>query len=266
MKGFLIFKHALFMVFRNWKEALMIFLLPLVVALGAFFLIFGLSGVNLMTGMPIDGSAFHEGVGRLIGKTIFLAVIGAICFLWSAVNWHRFVLLEEIPTHWIPDFKIGRVAAYLGQATLLFFMFLFISFVMAFILAFISSVLVSAAGMGALYPLIGIGLLCNLVVGMFFYRVAAVLPAAAVGEELSIGEAMEATDDANFAAFSLVLITFAANYGIQFLAGVLLGFSHGIAFGVTMSLSLVLGLANISILTTFYGHYVEGREIKGTVR
>jgi hypothetical protein len=262
MKGFLIFKHALTMVLRNWKEALRICLIPTAIALSAFFLVFGSAGVDLFTAMPIDAAIFRNGIGRVVGQLAFVSIIGVVCFSWSAVNWHRFILLAERPTHWIPDFKIGRVVAYLLATIKLAMLFVVVTAALGFAVIFVGGILAAMLGIGAIFISGTVLILANLGLASAFFRFVAVLPAAAVGEELTLLDASEAASDSSLASLVLVLITALVNIVMQILVGTTVMFSQELALAIGVMGALALALINLSVFTTFFGHYIEGREIE----
>jgi hypothetical protein len=261
VKGFLIFKHALLMVLCNWKEALMIFLIPTAIALSAFFLVFGSAGVDLVTAKPIDAAIFSNGIGRVLGQLAFVSVIGMLCFTWSAVNWHRFVLLAEWPTHWIPDFKIGRVAAYLLATIKLTLLFVIVAVALGFAVLFVVGILTAMLGGGAIFISGAILIVASLALASAFFRFVAVLPAAAVGEELTFLDASEAASESSFAGLVLVFITALANFVMLILVGTTAIFSQELGLAIGVMGALALALISLSVFTTFFGHYIEGREI-----
>jgi hypothetical protein len=264
MKGFLIFKHALFTVLRNWKEALKIGLIPWSITLIFFFVAFGSAGVEALTTGASYGLGRELASGQAYGKLVFVGVVGTFCALWVAINWHRYVLLEEYPEHWIPNIKLNRIFAYLGQCLLLGLAIFAISLAVMLVSSLMGVVIaavVDGGRSGAAIVMAGVSILVNLIIGIVTYRMIAVLPAVAVGDSLAIGQAFDATKGANFAIFVLILINFAVNFVLQFLVGVTALASPEVAMVLGLLSMSVLGLTNISVLTTFYGHYVEGREI-----
>jgi len=264
MKGFLIFKHALFMVLRNWKEALKIGLIPWSITLIVFFVAFGSAGVEALTTSASHGLGRELAVDQTLGKLIFVGVVAAFCALWVAINWHRYVLLEEYPEHWIPNIQLNRIFAYLGQCLLLGLAIFAIGLAVMLVSSLIGVVIaaiVDGGRSGVAIVMAGVSILINLIIGIVSYRIIAVLPAVAVGESLSIGKAFDATKGANFSIFVLLLINFAVNFVLQFLVGLTALASQEVAMILGLLSASVLGLTNISVLTTFYGHYVEGREI-----
>lgn len=93
-----------------------------------------------------------------------------------------------------------------------------------------------------------------------FYRLCSVLPAAAVGNSMRFGEAWEATRGSGATIAVLVLLVVVASLLIQMPTTLGSGSSvFGIVYSVIVNwLSMLIA---VSVLTTFYGHFVEGRPI-----
>jgi hypothetical protein len=96
------------------------------------------------------------------------------------------------------------------------------------------------------------------------YRFAPLLPASAVGQPLTFGAAWEATKGATSAIVVLAIVSAVASFVIDLPALVLgLAGPPGHILGLIWMLGTgwVKMLVGVSILTTLYGHYVEGRAI-----
>lgn len=243
MKGWSIFKHSVDLAARNWKEALKIFLVPVAACVALFALFGGAIGIT----------AGEEPAGSVVLLALLVPLAFIIIF-WSIVSWHRFVLLEEYPTGWIPPFRFDRILSYLGHGLLLGL----VAFVMMIpIVAIIA--LFASIGVEALAVVVAIPAYIALVIVM--YRLVPILPAAAIGKPLKLMESFNATKGAAGAIVVLLLVLFGVNLGVQL---VVMGLTAILApLGILFSLaaSLFLSIVNISVLTTFYGHYIEGRPI-----
>lgn len=252
MNGWLIFKHAFGMVLRNRAEALKIGLVPVLLVLAFGFVVLRSALWDLFQGVnPEDIEVVISEPQVVAGITVtwFVAVMA---MLWIIVNWHRYVLLEEFPSGWIPPFRLGPVLGYLGRILLL-----------VLLAAFALIPLGTVATMLMVAPFLGVlaFLAIYFILAIGVYRVIAILPACAIEKPVSIGAAYKATKGANFDIFILMLVTLGANILFQV---VILGFSYiSPALGgvVSIPVSLVLALVNVSVLTTFYGHYIEGRAL-----
>ncbi|WP_420585550.1 hypothetical protein [Ruegeria sp.] len=254
MLGLEIFVHSVKMVLRNLKQAIQVSLVPALIGgvliTGLFFLFdIPLDALdNAEAGLPEDVSA-GAALGFLLG---LLAVLFGTVF-WIVVSWHRFVLLEEYPTGFVPPFRFDRILAYFGRVLLLGLLcgiaFVPCTFVVGAVS--VASVPVSVALMVVLFILIIV----------LFYRLSPILPAAAIGKPLSFSEAWSATSGASGAILLLIIVTSLFQLLMQFVGGLLLFIPVIGPLVLIFVAMLVLPLINVSILTTMYGVFVEKREL-----
>lgn len=250
MKSWSIFAHSFGMVFRNLKQALQIGLVPVVIAFVGVFAALSYIGVSVSVLQD------EQALGLLIANSwmVFFAtwVFVMIMMLWIVTSWHRFVLLEEYPQGWVPPFRFDRILSYIGHALMLGILMM-IAMIPAAIVMF---------GLSAMSPVLagvfGIILVLSAVVGL--YRLLPVLPAAAIGKSLKIKEAWEATTGETWTIVGLIIIGFLFQLLLNIMAAlfVLVPIIGPI---VLYAVLLVMSLVNVSILTTLYGHYIEGRPI-----
>ncbi|MEM7318845.1 MAG: hypothetical protein AAF408_07460, partial [Pseudomonadota bacterium] len=183
---------------------------------------------------------------------VFFLVIWIVLF-WIAVSWHRFILLEEYPRGLFPVFRFDRILAYFGRILLLG-----ILAIVAMIPGFIFMV-----GLGQSTSLIAvlIFLIWVFAVMVCFFRLSIVLPAAAVGERLTLAQAWNSTSGKTGDFVSLLVILFLFQILIQLASSVLVIIPIlGAVFVLFVSM-LILPMINVSILTTMYGHFIEKRDI-----
>lgn len=244
MLGLKILIHSFQMINSNWKAAIQISFPVL-----AFLIVF---------------SAFW-GVGTAALETIFLRPNGIAIYyasllvemaliVWAAVNWHRFILLQEEPTTFLPTIHIKPMGAYVFQSVLL----VIVAGVFFAAASFGFSALLNFPwGFNAYF--IGTSLV-GIVVFWVFYRLSPVLPAAALERSLTIGGAWRATKPFSWAIFLLALTFMFLNY----LLTQMIELSAGIKF-VSFFLFIAQGwlsaLISISVLTTIYGVAVENRDL-----
>ena len=193
----------------------------------------------------------------------FNMVILMITGFWIAVAWHRFILSEEIPSGYIPKFHGRRIMAYFGQSVLLALLIGAIGLALSIGLISISIFLA--------FPLLGdlsqsylniISLfLVGMLIGPIFFRFAAILPAAALGDWLGWGGAWRATKGSTG---SLVLVSLVLWGGLMWANEHVTNLVSGNLFPLvlwTIPFQWVFLMIHISILTTLYGHYVEKRAL-----
>ena len=94
-----------------------------------------------------------------------------------------------------------------------------------------------------------------------FFRLGVMLPAAAMGEKLTLSEAWTATKGESSTILTFALIVVGASIVIQLPSW----FNDNPASVVNVVYSLVVNwfatIIGISVLTTLYGHFVEKRPI-----
>ncbi|WP_282153631.1 hypothetical protein [Ruegeria atlantica] len=242
------------MVFGNIKQVLQITVGPALIATALIVALFMVSGIPL--------EAFDEGAGELppgasVGG-IFLFVFGLIAVLfvtifWIAVSWHRYILLEEYPTGIFPTFRFDRILAYLGRVLMLGILMVIASMPMGLVFALLGE---SVAGLSIIVFLVYMVFLI-----VCFYRVSIILPAAAIGDPITLGEAWNSTRDIAGSILVLLVVSFLFQFLVQLVFTALaiipvLGILLTVFFG-----TLVLPMINVSILTTMYGIFIEKREL-----
>lgn len=261
--GYQLLRHVLQQVFGNLAEAakltLALFLAP--------FLGFVLLGFGAMAGgaMPDAGAAGGAVLGGLV-----LLILAVIAYCWAAVGWHRYVLMEETGNGFLPRWRWDRVKAYFGRAFVVG---------LVVVLAVLGGVLVVGLAAG-LTQSAGVALVLG--IGVVFgaswvaTRIGLVLPAAAIGERMTISESWAATRPVS-SQILLPLIVIALAVGLigqvillvfgqtttvevfgQMQEQVVLSLPGQIVNGVMSWLQILI---NLALMTTLYGNLVEGRPL-----
>ncbi|WP_412552945.1 hypothetical protein [Shimia sp. MIT1388] len=241
MQGWKLFKHALRMVIGNWREVLRIFFVPMILGIVVFFAF--LFGVTFLLG---------EGVLPVFAFAAILAYVTVAS--WCIVSWHRFVLLEERPTKWLPPFDFSAVVFYFLRGFGLGLIF----FVLAMPLLLV--VVPSLEAFGAFASII-VAIAVLVGVSVFCMRLSLVLPAVAVDEPMTMRESFAATKQATLPFAGLVVTYGALQAGLNMMSEYFADTENLLGMLATFVGLILFGLINISLLTTFYGHYVEGRAI-----
>ncbi len=252
MVGWLIFKHSLMMVLRNFGRALHIYAVPWVIAVVLVI------AVLFLVGIPVD--LFGEGIatpddiapGTLLLAFVPMFIIVVMISLWIAVAWHRYILLEETPSGILPPIHQDRIAAYLGRGFLLFLAFLVPGTVLGFLLFALAQVSLASG--------IVVGIVLGFALMTFFYRLAVILPAAALGQKLSFSDALNVTQGATGPIIVIGLCFLALQILIELAASALM-FIPLIGFFISILTTMFSTMLGISILTTLYGYYVEKRSL-----
>lgn len=253
MKGWSIFSHSVSMVLRNFQAAIQIFLVP---TLLVFAVVFAVVYAAIQSGLAPQGQAVNVALGSVpSGLLLQMAAVWIVVMLisiWGVVAWHRYVLLEEMPEGWIPRLHTSNILIYFLRAVQL----VIVSVIALLVVAFIGSAFVEAAG------LFGAAILIVLFIGiaLFLSRLLVILPAAAVGRPFGLSDALEATKGAVPALFLLGVCVFLAQLAVELTLSAVSGIP-AVSLALQLGFAVMLSLLNVSIMTTLYGHYVEGRPV-----
>ena len=254
MKAWQIFMHSVRQVTGNFESALKISLIPTLIMTVASVLLLG--GAGLMA--PDDGI---ESPGAVAGISLGLIVMLIVLIagsMWIAVNWHRFVLLGEAPQGCVPTFRGDRVWAYFRRSIGMFLVLIAASLLLTLIGGLVGALFGRLFGEGGL--IISLALIVWLSMVLLGYRLTISLPGAALGSELGLMAGLNATKDDNVTIFLLALISVFATLALGMLGG-LLSAIPVLGTGIGFLSQWLVTMVGLSILTTLYGHYVEGRAL-----
>ena len=251
MKGWEIFVHSVRLVFSNIEAAFKVSLLPYALSGLAFVFLGAQAAAVMRAGTP--EAMMVAPAGLWFGYIVYL-LVSITAGLWIAVSWHRYVLLEEYPNSWIPTFHGTAIVTYFGRGFLIGLLIIAVLMVVSTVLGLVL-VLISPNA------IIMVGVVAFAVASFIFYRLCPVLPSAAINQPMTFGEAWKATANnggtIGVLVFLLILSSLVANLPNQI---------GGADTTIGIIYSLVIGwfimLIGVSVLTTFYGHFIEGRAIE----
>ncbi len=254
MKGLKLFTHSVRMVFGNLKEVIQIGLVPYILAtLVAIGLIItsGFSMSELGEGPVFRGDNIT--VVQLL-SIIVVIIVYIVAALWTVVNWHRFVLLNEYPKGMLQPFRGENVFGYLGGG---FFLVIVVGLPSIVVLRVLYNTLIGSQIDLLLLIIPIVGILAKLIM----FRLSPILPAVAIGNRVTLAEAWNATSKASWPLVLCLLIFGVLNSAGKWLAETVMKMEPISGVLLSVLLSAVFGMIGISLLTTIYGHYVEGREL-----
>jgi hypothetical protein len=245
MQALRILLHALRQVFGNFRQALLLSVLPLLIAVS-------IVAVVIMKGQYW---AKPSGAGFWISLAA-MALTYAFTFVWLAVRWHRFILLNDHKNLLVPP-PGPAMGHYVGVALLT-------AIILAPAVLVMTGIMyaVFQGGGGALTVLVG--LVLSYLFCALMLILATALPGAAIGAARPIQRAWHGLEPAAGSVLVLTLIGIVSYEIIEALTAALLGVEPlkivaPILFGVIQWLTTLVGL---SVLTTLWGHYVEGRPLR----
>lgn len=246
------FVHSVRLVLSDWRNAVKI--------TGLLYLIYAVPTLllGLLFPPPTQPEQATAAVLSAAPAGLLTLILAVVAFVWIAVAWHRYILLDEMPAGQFPEFNGQRLLNYGLYSIGLAFLGFIVSFVLA---AIVGIVAVPLLGMVGAFITGVVGLAAALIIG---YRLAPLLPAVAIGKPLTLGQAWEATNGANVPIIILAVLSAVAAIVIDIpafvlgMAGPIGGF---LALLWTLATGWVKMLVGVSILTTLYGHYIERRSI-----
>ncbi|MFC2969969.1 hypothetical protein [Acidimangrovimonas pyrenivorans] len=264
--------HSVRQVFGNFGMALRISLGPLAIAAAATFLLFIWILHRVAAVKAHAAGSAYDSIGLFLGMP-FVVVLWFATVFWIAIGWHRYVLRLERPVVVFPRWHGRRLLAYFGRAaqmTLLLFLAA-IPVVLFFVLSFVLfpssfapglSQPATLPGTSMFAPKILIQFILGIAAAWFGFRVAPMLPAAALGEEMPLRWAWIETAGQGGTFLALAALVSVSDWLILESYLVLSLLHLGTVLQVWMAVAgwarLMVG---ISLLTTIYGHYVEKRPL-----
>ncbi len=247
-------RHAFAMIFGNLGQALKVSLIPYGILVAAIIFMFA------VVGMPMAGTAgvtpdTFSAISILL--VLALAAFAVFVFGWVAVSWHRFILKEEYTTL-VPAITGRPIWPYVGRSMWLGLIVFLIAIPVFMVTSMIAVPFVSGGSM--IIPLITF--FCGLtVVAYLWMRWAIALPATAIGNNMTLSEAWATTAPMSKTILGVALILMAINVVPSFLLSGLYAAGPIVGFVVDVILQWLTVMLGLSILTTLYGHLVEGRPL-----
>ncbi len=257
MQGWNIFTHSVRMVFGNLGPALRIsgLLYLAYIVVNAYFQLTYADDLAVLQRNMQRGNMTMALPSGLLGMMVLNIVVALLTSLWISVLWHRYVLLAENPDTIIPPLHAGAIGAYLGKTIQLALMLAIVGVALGMLLGVAIGSLLGAAA-ASIIPLLLLGVLLFL-----SYRLGLVLPAVALGKLMAFKTSWEKTAAASGAIAQLAVIAVVFAIVIQIPSSM----NPDVTSIVNMAYTYVVGwiamMVGVSVLTTLYGIYIEGREL-----
>jgi len=254
MNGVDLFVHAVRMVLNNIGTAIRISAVLMGLQL---LLVLGLGTGFLLTGADMSERMMRGDYPFFGAFVTFVALI--VISLWIAVAWHRFILREEVPTGPLPVFNAGAIGAYF-VAGIIFGLILIVVAIPFGILGgiVVAPMMMASGGEPGLVAGFLMFVIIYLPVAYVAYRISPILPSAALQARMPLKEAWYATGTSGAAFVVLTVVSVLAGWLLNAPAAVLPGILGVIWAFLSNWITVLVGA---SILTTIYGHYVEGRAL-----
>ena len=255
--GYRMLRHVVAQVFGNFGQAARLTLVPTFLPLAillALFLNWGASYPDF-TDPTVDPATLPATNPGLIFLTVLATiVISMIAYCWAAVGWHRFVLLEEFGFGVVPRWRGAEVRAYLWRAFLVGLFAVALGFAGLMVLGIVVTIFPSTVAAFIAVSGFTLGL------SWAITRVGLILPAAALGQEMSFRESWQATKPVST---DLLVPLFFIALGMTLLDQlVTVTFGNNPLGAIPSALLYWLQiLLNLSLLTTLYGTQIQGRAL-----
>jgi hypothetical protein len=267
-------RHAVFSVFRNMGAAIRIswpwaIILTLVAAVLVYFVL--RSGYG-QTPLEPERGAGTLVLAALIGLGVFSAAFASI-----AVNWHRYILLDEIASgndRLRLDRRVLRYAGRMYLAGLITLAIIIAPYVVISSLLFgiyspeeLQAARLFSREWFALTLFQGVFATCA---GAILFRFALCLPAAALGKfEIGIFESFSRTQGNTWPLAVIAAGSFglqiAAQVAVEGLAVLMAALDTAIGYGGLVAVSVIVSwfftMFGITMLTSLYGFFVENRKL-----
>lgn len=249
VNGLQLFLHSLHQVTGNFAAAIRISALLYLAQVA----VVSLTDLSLLTDEIAMRAAIEAGSFPW-GRLLLVLLVAIVVNLWIAVSWHRYVLRVEMPTTLVPRFRAGPMVSYFGKMVALG---LLLAIPMMILMGVTGPVAAGGGALGSLVVVVAVAM----PVSVLFFRISPVLPAAALGTTLKFSQAWARTAGATGALAGLAMLFLVASLVIDLPAAALPRGSvpELVWLGLT---GWVKAMVGISILTTIYGHYIEGRALR----
>ncbi|SFR54121.1 hypothetical protein SAMN04488005_2731 [Yoonia tamlensis] len=262
--AFQIIRHAFAMIFNNFGQALRASVGPYVLLIIVAAAVFGALGSLEQLGELAVGNIQPDQIADVAGPIIFavfvLLTLAVFVSAWVAVSWHRFILLEEY-SGILPSVTGRPIWPYVGKSMLLGLLIAVLGLLVGMVFGLVLVPLAHAGETAAYLGAAIIGILMVAVLSLMWFRMGVALPATAVGKPIKLGAAWSATSGINGTIIGIVLIiavvTFIAGTAVQGLYGI----HPALGFAVDIFVQWLTLMVGVSILTTLYGHVIEGRPL-----
>lgn len=222
-------------------------------------------GITLLISTVIQYASMRGGTAVQFGVFIGLiaGLISLVAFSSIAVNWHRYILLDELPRGSEYLRLDSLTMPYFGNLLLLFLFIFLIALVVVIPLAFVGAL----TGAETFFTILSV-LIALPIAGIVFMRWGVKLPAIALGkQDMTFPIAWRLTDGNNGAVFLVFLLNVLVTFGVGIAFGLVVLLINAVSPGLAMIiefigqlvLNWILSILGVTLLTSLYGFFVENR-------
>lgn len=250
-KAIQILTHSVRQVFGNLGPALRLSLLPYALQILILTLIAPMFASPSATGAPDMANA---GIG--FAQLLLIVLVMAATSMIIAVNWHRFVLNNESPSV-IPHLHGREMMSYLGRIIVVS---VIAALIVTPVMILINLALVVSDVITPMSVLL-IQIAFIFAASILALRLSVSLPAMALGENMSLREGWDSLGGQWPTLISLVILLGGIQIALGWIVS-LFAVSPPLMFVAGTMASWITLMIGLSVLTTLYGHYVQGRQLR----
>ena len=255
--GYRMLRHVVAQVFGNFGQAARLTFVPTFLPMAVLLMLFLNWGVSFdsFQDPTVDPTTLPDVNPGVIFLTVLVGVVASlITYCWAAVGWHRFVLLEEYGNGVVPQWHGANIMSYIGRSLLIGLVAIGVGFAGLLVIGIVVAALP--------YQAVAFLLLTGFTMGLTWVvtRIGLILPAAALGQPMGIGESWQATKPVSTDLLvPVVIISLAITLLNQAIMVLFTNSSLGlIPLALLYWLQILL---NLSLMTTLYGTQVQGRQL-----
>lgn len=252
-KATALFAHAMNMLFDAPATTLRVVLPAVLWVIGAAALAGVLAG-EALTLMQTPAETPPPGCQLLV--LLACGLVGVLGYALMAVLWHRHVLLDRAEAGAERHPGAALFARYIGRAIVLGIWQLLAALPIG-----LAMLLMGGIAGNSQTGLMLIGLVAGVAFLWVALRLSLVLPAAAMGQTMPVRESWQVTAPLSGTLWALAVLLAVVNTLLGVISGLLMPADMGLRLLLDTVLYIIEGLVFVSVLTTLYGHLVEGRAL-----
>lgn len=255
-----IVRHAFVITFGNFNDALKASIVPFAILTAMLYV------AAIAVGLPISAAPLtqinQDDVPGFLKFSVIAIPLYLFMFSWVAVTWHRFILCEEYPAI-IPAIKDRPILPYIKRTLWLTLQMIVVMIPISLVVGLVMVIFfgqtsdISASSPSAVFPAILMGVLFS----YFWFRWGISLPAVAVGKSITSAEAWRNTKMLAPTIFGVAAILSLLNVVVSVVLTEYLSGIAAVGFVLNLMFQWVTVMVGVSILTTLYGHVIEGRPL-----
>lgn len=223
----------------------------------------------VVNGLETGGEPDPAKIGMYFAVATPLILASIVAYASIAVNWHRYVLLDEI-AQGLQRLRIDSLTwRYIGNFILIMLVIIACSILVMIILGLVGilerAIFGETVAGFAVIPVIGVLYIFAFVAA---YRLMVKLPAVALGrKDFAIGDAWRVTKGNSWRMLGLLILFFLClvligviMLAITYAFGLLGTVGLSLAVAIQVMVNWVATILGVTLLTSLYGFFVEGRD------